>query len=148
MIGAVIITHGRLAESLLVGAVSIVGTAENVMALSIKGGETSEDIKKMLQEAMVEVSDGEGVVVFTDMFGGTPSNIALSLLDEGIIEVITGVNLPLILKFLGSREGCGSIEELTELLVEHGRKSIVLASEMLKESKTGCREKEKDKGKG
>jgi len=101
MIGAVIITHGRLAEALLVGAVSIVGTAERVMALSIKGGETSDDIKKMLQEAMIEVSCGEGVIVFTDMFGGTPSNIALSLLDEGVIEVITGVNLPLIMKFLG-----------------------------------------------
>ncbi|VAV82378.1 hypothetical protein MNBD_DELTA01-879 [hydrothermal vent metagenome] len=147
MIGAVIITHGRLAEALLVGAVSIVGTAERMMALSIKGEETSDDIKKMLQEALVEVSDGEGVVVFTDMFGGTPSNIALSLLDEGILEVITGVNLPLILKFLGSREG-RSIEELAVLLVEHGRKSIVLASEMLKESKSGCSEKEKGKGKG
>jgi len=144
MIGAVIITHGRLAEAMLVSAVSIVGTAERVMALSIKGEETSEDIKKMLQEAMVEVSDGEGVVVFTDMFGGTPSNIALSLLDEGIIEVITGVNLPLILKFLGSREG-RSIDELASLLVEHGRKSIVLASEMLNRSKTDCRNKDKEK---
>ena len=141
MIGAVIITHGRLAESLLVGALSIVGTADQVMALSIKGEETSEDIKKMLQEAMVEVSDGQGVVVFTDMFGGTPSNIALSLLDEGIIEVITGVNLPLILKFLGNRDG-RNVEELAVLLVEHGRKSIVLASEMLKQSKSDCNEKE------
>ncbi len=145
MIGAVIITHGRLAEALLVGAVSIVGTAERVMALSIKGGETSDDIKKMLQEAMIEVSCGEGVIVFTDMFGGTPSNIALSLLDEGVIEVITGVNLPLIMKFLGNRDGKG-VEELAVLLVEHGRKSIVLASSMLKESKACDSDKEKDKG--
>ncbi len=145
MIGAVIITHGRLAEALLVGAVSIVGTAERVMALSIKGGETSDDIKKMLQEAMIEVSCGEGVIVFTDMFGGTPSNIALSLLDEGVIEVITGVNLPLIMKFLGNRDGRG-VEELAVLLVEHGRKSIVLASSMLKESKACDSDNEKDKG--
>ncbi len=144
MIGAVIITHGRLAEALLVGAVSIIGTAERVMALSIKGGETSDDIKKMLQEAMVEVSCGEGVIVFTDMFGGTPSNIALSLLDEGVIEVITGVNLPLIMKFLGSRDG-KSVEELAVLLVEHGRKSIVLASSMLKESKACDSDNEKAK---
>jgi PTS system mannose-specific IIA component len=96
----------------------------------------------MLQEALAQVSDGEGVVVFTDMFGGTPSNIALSLLDEGVLEVITGVNLPLILKFLGSREG-RTIDELAPLLIEYGRKSIVLASEMLKQSGSAGGEKEK-----
>jgi PTS system mannose-specific IIA component len=140
MVGAVIITHGRLAEALLVGAVTIVGTVERVMALCVKGEETSEDIKQMLQDALVEVSDGEGVVIFTDMFGGTPSNISLSLLDEGVLEVITGVNLPLIIKFLSSREG-RTLDELAPLLIEYGRKSIVLASEMLKQSN----EKEKDK---
>ncbi len=131
MVGAVIITHGGLAEAILDTADRIAGNVKDVRAIGIKGAESSEEIRAMLTDAIKEISHGDGVVIFTDMFGGTPSNIALSLLEEGEVEIITGVNLPLILKFLNNREG-RSLEELVRLLVDHGHKSIVLASEMLK----------------
>ncbi|MBI5560201.1 MAG: PTS sugar transporter subunit IIA [Deltaproteobacteria bacterium] len=131
MVGAIIITHGRLASALLEAAENIAGRAEGVRPLSVKDGGTAEEIMGMVRAALKEVDSGGGVIIFTDMFGGTPTNIALSLLKEGRTEIITGVNLPLVIKFLNWRDGV-DISTLASRLLEHGRKSIVLASEMLK----------------
>ncbi len=131
MIGAVIITHGEVADSLLETTAAIAGEVAGVFAIGIKGEETSEDVRERLQDTIENAEQGQGVIVFTDMFGGTPTNIALSLLKEGNTEIITGVNLPLLLKFLNHRDG-KELGVLVSLLVEYGRKSIVLASDMLK----------------
>ncbi|HHL39028.1 MAG TPA: PTS sugar transporter [Deltaproteobacteria bacterium] len=130
MIGAVIITHGPLAASLLETAELIVGRVEKVRALAVGKEETSEEIKALLTAAVAEVGE-EGAVIFTDMFGGTPTNIALSLLEKDRVEVLTGVNLPMLVKFESYRRN-KPLGELVTMLVEQGRESMVLASAMLK----------------
>lgn len=131
MIGAVIITHGNVASSLVETTEAIAGGVEGVYAIGIGGDETSEEVRKTLKKTVEKADKGKGVIIFTDMFGGTPTNIALSLLKEGYIEIITGVNLPLLLKFLNHREAA-ALTDLVGQLIEHGHKSIVLASSMLK----------------
>ena len=100
MAGAVIITHGDLARSLLGAAESITGAVEGVIPVCVNKGDTTEGIRQGLAQAVKSVDKGAGVIIFTDMFGGTPTNIALSLLSAGRVEVITGVNLPLLLNTL------------------------------------------------
>ncbi|MBI5827813.1 MAG: PTS sugar transporter subunit IIA [Deltaproteobacteria bacterium] len=134
MTGAVIATHGKLAESLFAAAESITGRMENVRTVSITNADKSDRIRGEISAAIKEVDSGKGVVVFTDMFGGTPTNIALSLMEEGRVEVITGVNLPLLIKFAGHRSE-RPLNELVLLLKEYGRESIVIAGHMLKEKK-------------
>ncbi len=134
MVGAIIITHGSLAGSLLEVAESIAGRMENVKIVSIKNSDTTESIRNTLASFVKEVNRGKGVVIFTDMFGGTPSNIALSMLGVGKVEILTGVNLPIILKFVNYRAD-KQLKELALLLKEYGQKSIVLAGDMLKETK-------------
>ncbi|MCK5237754.1 MAG: PTS sugar transporter subunit IIA [Deltaproteobacteria bacterium] len=131
MIGAVIITHGVMAEAILEATESIAGEVRSVRAVAVKGDDSTEDVRARLDVAMKEVDSSDGVIIFTDMFGGTPSNIALSLLKEGKVEVITGVNLPLIIKFINNRKS-SDMPVLAEQLAEYGHKSIVLASHMLK----------------
>ncbi len=131
MIGAVIITHGEIAECLLEASESISGDTSNLRAISVSGAESTEDIRNLLLGAVKEVDRKKGVVIFTDMFGGTPSNIALSMLEEGKVEILTGVNLPILLKFISKRNDI-EFDELLKVLVEYGHKSIVLASDMLK----------------
>ena len=131
MVGAVIITHGTLADGLLKAARSITGKVGGVKVIGIKRGDSTEEVRATLEQAIREVNEGAGVVVFTDMFGGTPTNIALSFLDEDGVEVLTGVNLPMLLKFLGNRTGKPVIE-LAEALKECGHQSIVQVSKMLK----------------
>ncbi len=132
MIGAVIVTHGRLAGALFGAAEGISGKIDNVRTVEITGGEATEDVRESLAAAISEVDSNKGVIILTDMFGGTPSNIALSFLKEGSVEILTGVNLPLFLKFLSFRRDVEFLELVTRL-VDYGQKSIVLASGMLKE---------------
>lgn len=134
MVGAVIITHGRLAEVLLEVAQSITGKAEGIETISLAGSDNTDAIRQSLASAAKSVNSGNGVVIFTDMFGGTPTNIALSLLEEGKVEVITGINLPMLFKFISHRVD-KPIHELAVLLRDYGQKSIVLAAGMLKEKK-------------
>lgn len=135
MAGAVIITHGDLARSLLGAAESITGAVEGVLTVCVDKGDTTEGIRQSLAQAVKSVDKGAGVIIFTDMFGGTPTNIALSLLSAGLVEVITGVNLPLLLKFLSHRASDKPLGEFAVQLREYGKGSIVLAGDMLKEKK-------------
>jgi len=130
MIGAVIITHGRLGEELLNIAELISGKQENFKAISITSMDKVDDARKKIKNAIKEVDKGKGVLLLTDMFGGTPSNISLSFLDESNVEVITGVNLPMLLKLLDSREE-KELKELANLIMEYGRKNISVASNRL-----------------
>ncbi len=133
MIGAVIITHGRLAECLVEVAEAIAGRLEKVKVVSVKNSDTTEGIRGQLYGAIKEL-DEDGVLIFTDMFGGTPTNIALSLMEEGRVDVLTGVNLPIILKFVSHRSD-KKLAELALLLKGYGQSSIVLAGDMLREKK-------------
>lgn len=134
MVGGIIITHGDIAQSLVRALEAITGPSSGLITLSVNSSDTPEDIKKSLSKAVKSADDGSGVIIFTDMFGGTPSNVALPLLGRDRVEIITGVNLPLLIKFCGHRSDKG-IEELSVYLKEYGRSSIVLAGEMLKEKK-------------
>jgi PTS system mannose-specific IIA component len=134
MVGGIIIAHGTLAESLVKAAESIIGKAENVRTVSVMDGETTEQIRGNLEEAVKDVKKNDGVIIFTDMFGGSPTNIALSILEEGVVEILTGVNLPVLLKFLSYRSEM-NFAELILQLKEHGQKSIVLTSDVLKGKK-------------
>ena len=132
MVGAVVITHGRLAEALVEAAEAITGKVEKVRSVSVASTDSTEVIRALVSSAVKEADSGNGVVVFTDMFGGTPTNIALSLMNAGQVEVITGVNLPMLIKFVGHRSDKG-LHELAAVLKDYGQRSIVLAGEMLKD---------------
>lgn len=131
-VGAVIITHGHLAESLLDVAGSITGDMEGALVVSVTESDSTEELRDALSEAVKKADTGGGVIIFTDMFGGTPSNIAFSLFKAGRVDVVTGVNLPMLLKFVSNRTG-KALEDLAVLLKESGQQSIELAGDMLKE---------------
>ncbi|MDY0269806.1 PTS sugar transporter subunit IIA [Trichloromonas sp.] len=132
MIGLVIATHAHLGEEFLRAAEMIVGPTEQARAVSIDMGDSVDSIRERIATAIGEVgSDGEGVVILTDMFGGTPSNISLAFLEQQRVEVVTGVNLPMVLKFFNSGEGL-ALEELAALLKACGEQGIFLPSELLK----------------
>ena len=131
MIGLVLATHGKLAEELLRTAESIVGPLERCEAVSIDAGSSLDEARERLQAAVTRVEGGDGVLVLTDMFGGTPANLALGFLDERL-EVVTGVNLPMVLKLSTARAGSPSLAGVAELVTAHGQKNITLASELLR----------------
>jgi PTS system mannose-specific IIA component len=129
MVGIVVATHGRLAEELLSTAQGIVGPRERVAAVSVDARTSVEDARARLGEAIRQVDVGDGVLVLTDMFGGTPANLALTFLEERI-EVVTGVNLPMLMK-LGSARG-ESLAAAAELATAYGQKNILVASGLLR----------------
>ena len=130
MVGIVIVTHGRLAEELVMVTADIVGQARGLVAVCINRDYAVEDARKDIEKAIKNVDEGDGVIIFTDMFGGTPSNLGLSFLEEGKTEVIGGVNLPMVIKASMSREEKG-LKDLAFFIKEYGEKSISLASEIL-----------------
>jgi PTS system mannose-specific IIA component len=131
MVGVVVATHGRLAEELLRTAEGIVGPLPQCEAVSIGAGQSMDECRAGLADAVKRVDTGQGVLVLTDMFGGTPANLALSFLDERL-EVVTGVNLPMILKLATSRAETLTVQAAAELATGHGQKNITLASELLR----------------
>jgi mannose PTS system EIIA component len=131
MVGLVVATHGNLAEELLRTATGIVGPLERCEGVSVGAESSMEDARSRLGEAIRRVDDGQGVLVLTDMFGGTPANLALTFLDERI-EVVTGVNLPMVLKLATGRQETPGVRALAELVSGYGQKNITLASELLR----------------
>jgi PTS system mannose-specific IIA component len=130
MVGLVIATHGELAAVLLRTAEEIVGPVAQAAAVSVDAHTSVEDARARLATAIHKVGgDGEGVLVLTDMFGGTPANLALTFLEEQI-EVVTGVNLPMLLK-LATTRGDG-LAAAAELATSQGQKNITLASALLR----------------
>jgi PTS system mannose-specific IIA component len=130
MVGILVITHRRLAEEFIATAELIVGKVENCVGLSLDPDLPVGDLRQQIDQAMDKVNDGDGVIVLTDMFGGTPSNLSMSFLNNEGIEVVTGVNLPMLLKLAQSREG-HKVDELARIIKDYGRRSISLASEIL-----------------
>lgn len=129
MIGVLIVTHKDLAEALLAVCDLILGRQENVTAISLDPGAPPEALREQIQKALQQLN-GEGTVILTDMLGGTPSNLSLSFLQEGKVEVVTGVNLPMLLKLASLRER-NDLAEVARLLKQSGQSGITVASELL-----------------
>jgi PTS system mannose-specific IIA component len=130
MIGGVIVSHGKLAEELLNALTIILGEAVNIEAISIGWYDDVEESKKKISKSLKTVEQKNGVVIFTDMFGGTASNLSFSFLKDNQVEIITGVNLPMLIKFV-SLQRSNNLKEVAKKVVEQGKKNIHLASILL-----------------
>ena len=130
MIGALVVTHGHLGQELVAAAEMIVGEISYIQAVSIGWHDDVNDARKDIEKRIAEVENGHGVLVLTDMFGGTPSNIAFSFHDPGKVDVVTGVNLPMIIKIAGQKEG-DTLDSLAKIVRDQGRSSISMASDFL-----------------
>ena len=133
MIGLLIVTHSNLGREILNAAEFIVGRVEAADSVSITETTDSENIHKMIQEKVQALDKGQGVLILTDMFGGTPSNISLSFLKEEMIEVLTGVNLPMVLAIAQNRSEM-TLGKVAKTAEGAGRMSISLASKLLTDS--------------
>lgn len=133
MIGIVVVTHGQLARELVAAAEMIVGDdIPNATAVSVGWFDAAEEAQRAIVAAVDRVSAGEGVVLLTDMFGGTPSNLALSLLSESRVEVVTGVNLPMLIRLVSIRaEEQVGLAQAAQEAVAQGKENIYRASELL-----------------
>ena len=134
MIGMVLVTHGGLATEFLKALEHVVGPQEQTAAISIGADDDMERRRVEILDAIRRVDAGQGVIVLTDMFGGTPSNLAISIMDQGTVEVVAGVNLPMLIK-LASVRGDQAISAAVEVAREAGRKYIEVASALLAEQR-------------
>ena len=134
MIGMVLVTHGRLAEELVAALEHVVGPQRNLAAVGIGPDDDMEERRMEIMENAVKADEGDGVVVLTDMFGGTPSNLAISVLDKDRVEVIAGINLPMLIKLTGLRSTASLAEAVTQAQLA-GRKYINVASQLLDSDK-------------
>jgi mannose PTS system EIIA component len=130
MIGVVIAAHGRLSEELLRTAEAVVGRLDQVRTVNVVASDP--EVRHKVAGAIRAVDEGEGVVLLTDLLGGSPTQLCLSFLDERKVEVVTGVNLPMVLKLVSMRSSGKPIAQLARELAEAGRNSIGHASEMLR----------------
>ncbi len=130
MIGVLITTHGNLGNELIKAAELIKGKLEAVTHISVDQTKGMEELKKELSSSIKKLDKGDGVLILTDLFGGTPSNISLSFLKEGKLEVVTGVNLPMLLKLYDKRQEM-NLKDFAFYIKDYGRKNIYLASEVL-----------------
>lgn len=130
MIGMVLVTHGRLAEEFVAATEHVVGKQEQMKAISIGPDDDMEQRRKDILDAVQDVDGGDGVVLLTDMFGGTPSNLAISIMDKANVEVIAGINLPMLIK-LASVRATLDLHKAAEEAQESGRKYISIASKVL-----------------
>lgn len=135
MIGLVLVTHGRLAVELVSALEHVVGSQENVATVCIGPDDDMEQRRAEIMKSTKDVDDGDGVIVLTDMFGGTPSNLAISIMDNGKIEVIAGVNLPMLIKLASIRDANSLLEAATGAQ-DAGRKYINIASQLLDKKNT------------
>ena len=135
MIGILIVTHEKLGEALIDAAEFILSAKlEATLAISININEDAESLRDKIARGIKEVDRQQGVVILTDMFGGTPSNLSYSFLDEGLVEVLSGVNLPILIKAVNTRSVM-DLSKLTETLEVYGKKSISMASGILRGNK-------------
>ncbi|HXN41545.1 MAG TPA: PTS sugar transporter subunit IIA [Myxococcaceae bacterium] len=134
MVGLVIAAHGHLAKELVVTAEQIVGPLASTATCAIEPGASPEEIREEMRKAVCAVDTGDGVLVLADLFGGTPCNLGLTLTRERPLEVLTGVNLPMVLKANSLRAEALSLPELAAALARYGQKNITCASALLRES--------------
>lgn len=130
MIGLLVVTHGTVAEELVRAARRIVKNTGPIAGLSLDWDQDVEELRQQIESKVAELDQGEGVILATDMFGGTPTNIALTFLDPGQTEVVTGVNLPMVIKFTNLPRTM-DVREAAETIAERGRSAISVAGEIL-----------------
>jgi PTS system mannose-specific IIA component len=131
MVGILVISHGRLAEALISSVEFLVGNLQKIRGVSIWPKDKGKEVRDRIQKEIEEVNDGDGVVILTDVMGGTPTNLSLSFLEDEKVEVVTGVNLPMLLTLSSYRKG-RSLREIGRLLKKSGRRGIILAKELLR----------------
>ena len=130
MIGVVLVTHGRLAEEFVGALQHVVGVQDQILAICIESDDDIEACRSEILSAVSEADSGDGVILLTDMFGGTPSNLAISVMEQANVEVVAGINLPMLIKLATSRDG-NSLAEVAICAQEAGRKYINVASTLL-----------------
>ena len=130
MIGMVLVTHGRLAEELIAALEHVVGPQENVTAICIGPDDDMEQRRSEILDSTSKADQGDGVVLLTDMFGGTPSNLAISIMDKANVEIIAGVNLPMLIKLASVRDK-EDLADAVNSAQDAGRKYINVASKLL-----------------
>jgi PTS system mannose-specific IIA component len=133
MIGLVLVTHGQLAHEFIVAMEHVVGPQERIIPICIGPEDDMEARRDDIAAAIAQVDDGSGVIILTDLFGGTPSNLAISLMKTDRIEVIAGINLPMLIRLEGARKAMG-VRAAVAAAREAGRKYISVASEILGET--------------
>jgi mannose PTS system EIIA component len=129
-VGALVVSHGHLAQELVASAEMIAGEISYIQAVSIGWHDDVNDARREIEKRLGEVDTGKGVLILTDMFGGTPSNIAYSFHEPGKVDIVTGVNLPMIIRIAGQKEG-EKLESLARAVRDQGRSSIAMGSEFL-----------------
>ncbi len=134
MIGLILVTHGRLAEEFLVALEHVVGPQQHILTVCIGPRDNMEDRRREIANAIKTVEQGKGVIILSDLFGGTPSNLAISLLEPGRVEVIAGVNLPMLIRLDSARKNM-DVRSCVAAARDAGRKYISVASEVLEASK-------------
>lgn len=130
MIGIVVVTHGDIGCEMVKATQRIIPEARHLCGVSIESNDPPESIRKQITDAIEKVNVGDGVLVLTDMFGGTPSNICLSCLDPSKIEVVSGFNMPMLIKLASIKEGA-DLHNLVSFIQQYGQKNIVIASHIL-----------------
>lgn len=141
-IGVIIVAHGKYGSSILRTAEEILGQQNDCVSISVDVAHQTEESVRRLNDAAERLNDGGGVIVLTDMFGGTPTNIALSLAKKYRAEVVTGVNLPMLLKVFENRE-TADLDALAAMAGDAGRRGIVVAGHILRNKQKGAEQEEK-----
>ncbi len=131
MIGALIVTHGNLAYELLKAAQKIEADISAIEAVPLEWTDSVDEAREKIRLALDRLGHDRSVIIFTDMFGGTPSNLSLSFLEEGRVEIVTGVNLPMIVKFGMLQKEAADVSVLAHVICEKGSKAIRVASDLL-----------------
>jgi len=131
MIGVLLVTHGKLAEELRAAALTIQPDLTRVVAVSLEWDQTGEDARDRIAKGLAEADEGDGAVILTDMFGGTPTNLTLPFLQKDRVEIVTGVNLPMLLKCAALQRSGKPVADVAHLARERGQSSIYVASDLL-----------------
>jgi mannose PTS system EIIA component len=131
LIGALIVTHGNLAHELLNAARQIEADVAGIEAVALDWSDSVDAAREKIAAALGRIGQNRAVIIFTDMFGGTPSNISLSFLEQGQVEIVTGVNLPMVVKFAMVKEEAKDLATLAHVISEKGSKAIRVASDLL-----------------
>ena len=145
MLGLLVLSHGSFAEELVNAARTIVKDVKGLEAVSIGWDDDVQSASKRIEESLARVDSGDGVLVLTDMFGGTPTNLALALMEEGRIEIVTGVNLPMLIKFTNLREEM-TLQDAASEIAKQGRQAIQVASRLLESAGDGAQEQTPHQG--
>ena len=138
MVGGLIVTHGNLAYELLKAAQKIEANLTGIEAVPLEWSDTVDEAREKIRAALDRIGAGRSVIIFTDMFGGTPSNISLSFLEQGRVEIVTGVNLPMIVKFAMLQQEAKDVTTLAHTITEKGSKAIRVASDLLAATANGA----------